>query len=153
MKLFLRTHYTHILKKFYQVFCYLFTVRSEINAENNSFSSQADDIAKRLNKPNTYSSSLEPDSSEIDFFSQISRSKNESSVPIREAIDVTIPTTKTFPAEKTFIQPKTPIVPSNPFKEDYDETKNPFAVDEDKNNPFSDDFDDHYDSNSNRFSS
>ena len=96
-----------------------------------------------------YCTSLEDNISDNEFLVSQMNLGRESSIAIHEG-NINNSTPKSSPAEQTFIPPKMPIMVSNPFKEQYDESKNPFAEDDDKNNPFSDDYDD-YDKNLNPF--
>ncbi|XP_058799921.1 vacuolar protein sorting-associated protein 11 homolog isoform X5 [Phymastichus coffea] len=126
----------------------------ELRATNDLLPSQstASNYLRSLNKPDIYPSSLKANITGSDIRTPQATSRKESTIPIREAKIINNPTPKSSPADKAFIPPKTPIVPSNPFKEEYDESKNPFAEDDDKNNPFNDDYDENYDKNLNRFS-
>lgn len=109
-----------------------------------------------LAKPDIYSSSLEANISGPASGTSTPRtsSRRGSPIPIREARILNNPSPKLSPAQKNFIPPKAPITTSNPFGRDsYDESKNPFAEDDDhtENKPY--DGNDDYDRNFNPFAS
>ncbi|XP_046491290.1 vacuolar protein sorting-associated protein 11 homolog isoform X2 [Neodiprion pinetum] len=108
-----------------------------------------------LAKPDIYSSSFDTSLSGPTSGTSTPRSSRKGSpIPIREARILNISSPKMSPAQKTFIPPKTPIVPLNPFTGDgYDESKNPFAEDNNtvEDDPFQED--DDYDKNLNPFAS
>ncbi|XP_046409664.1 vacuolar protein sorting-associated protein 11 homolog isoform X1 [Neodiprion fabricii] len=108
-----------------------------------------------LAKPDIYSSSFDTSLSGPTSGTSTPRSSRKGSpILIREARILNISSPKMSPAQKTFIPPKTPIVPLNPFTGDgYDESKNPFAEDNNtaEDDPFQED--DDYDKNLNPFAS
>ncbi|KAL7292944.1 hypothetical protein TKK_0013397 [Trichogramma kaykai] len=92
----------------------------------------------------TYQSTLEPSGNPLKL-STTPRSQHSnleqllSNSPGSSKLKVDNSTLMTSSAEKKFVLPTAPMEPSNPFKEDYDESKNPFAdefEDDDPNNPF-----------------
>lgn len=121
---------------------------------------------RNFTKPDVYSSSLEANISGTGSGLSTPRgnSARASPVPIRKARILNGSTPKSSPIEKSFVPPRTSIVSSNPFEADYDESKNPFANDDDDDdatNPFRDDDnndndkagnEDHYNRNLNPFS-
>ncbi|XP_033330810.1 vacuolar protein sorting 11 [Megalopta genalis] len=111
-----------------------------------------DDRLRSFPKSEIYSSSLEANISGTgsDVSTPRGNSRKASPVPIKYLTILNNTPPKSSPVQKSFVPPKTPVS-TNPFDTEYDESKNPFAGDEDDDEDINNDDDKDYNKNLNPF--